>query len=507
MATDLSVRILATTPRGAETEEVEKAVEEFLSGAGNDESVARAIEGSWRISAGQYYEDLRLTLGEEVADAFRRTYLEVLSAVRFDDRQNEALVQVRCPGGQENFPLEIMMALLGCEPYWPQGMTLHPDYFSQRILPNGLMRLLCEYEGGKWVFKSREGEPRFVSLDEAEDLLAEDLAQQGPLGIGEPILLEFHYKEPPFALTVLGTPEAVDQETVRLPVRITSVIPKWAYNRGGIIGAMLRTPPNADGEFQEWSSVRTRHLLLGQSPLVDPFQDLVLIQGGTFEDYLYFEPCDEASSVSNPGDTFEKLYFLDEATEGEEIDLGKSTPAEPRAVFNDGRPAPTTLPANLRERVEDLGSFWSDLPDAAPAMRGDQVTILDQANGIPFIDLTVIGEPQRRTGISLRVPVRVVARYDQGPRNYYVDAQLSTPPDLHGRISHVFEAMSHHWVSQLPAEAINLEGMVMGEVREGFLYFAPNDAQAYTELPAEPFTLLWYGPDSLELPMDLTTSR
>ena len=369
------------------------------------------------------------------------------------------------------------------------------------------MRLLCEYEGGKWVFKSREGEPRFVSLDDLEDLLPGDLPQPDRLGIGEPILLEYDYKEPPFAVTVLGLPEAVDRETVRLPVRITSVLPKWDYNRGGSIGAMLRTPPNADGEFQEWSSVRVRHLLLGQGAPEDPFRDLVLIQGGTFEDYLYFELCDETRYVPNPGNTFEKLYFLDEATEGEEIDLGKSTPAEPRAVFNDGRPAFTALPANLRERVADLGSFWSDLPDPVPALRGDTVTILDQADGVPFLDLTVIGEPERGTGISLRVRVRVVARYDAGPRSYAVEAQLSTPPDLHGRIRHVFEAMSHNWVSQLPADAINLEGMVMGEVREGFLYFAPYDPHSYRELPSEPFTVLWYGPESLELPMDLTNSR
>jgi len=481
-------------------------MEEFFSGAVNDESVARAIESSWKTIADQYYRDLRLTVSEELADAFRRTYLEVLSAAPVDHRQYTALVRVHFTGGQENFPLEVMMALLGCKPYWPQGMTLHPDYLSRRILPNGLMRLLCEYEGGKWVFKSREGEPEFVSLDDLEDLLTEDLAQQGPLGIGEPILLEYHYKEPPLAVTVLGLPEPVDQETVRLPVRITSVVPKWAYNRGGSIAAMLRTPADADGEFQEWSSVRERHLLTGQDEPDDPFRDLVLIQGGTFEDYLYFELCDGTRTVSDPGNTFAMLYFLDEATEGEEIDLGKSTPIDPRAVFNEGRPAPNTLPANLRERVADLGSFWSDLPDLGPALRGDTVTILDQADGVPFLDLTVIGEPERGTGISLRVPVRVVARYDARPRSYFVDAQLSTPPDLHGRIRHVFEAMSHHWVNPLPADSINLEGMVMGEVREGLLYFAPYDAQAYTELPAEPFTLLWYGPDSLELPMDLTTS-
>ena len=110
-------------------------MEEFDFGAENDESVARAIEGSWKISAEQYYQDLRLTQGEELARAFRQTYLEVLAAASIDDRLYSALVRVHFPGGQENFPLEIMMALLGCEPYWPQGMTLHPDYFRRGYFP------------------------------------------------------------------------------------------------------------------------------------------------------------------------------------------------------------------------------------------------------------------------------------------------------------------------------------------------------------------------------------
>ena len=482
-------------------------MEEFLSGSGSDDSVARGIEASWDVSAEQYYQDLRQTLGEELAGAFRQTYLEVLAAKSLDDRQYVALVRVHFRGGQENFPLEVMMTLFGCEPCWPEGMTLHPDYFSNRVLPNGLIRVLCAFEEGKWVLKAREGEPKFIPLEDLEDLLSGNLAQQGPLGIGEPVLLEYHYKEPPFAVTVLGPPELADQETVRLPIRITSVIPKWDYSHGGSIGAMLRTAEDADGQFEEWSSIRMNHILSGKDAPEDPFKGLILVQGGSYEDYLYFEPCDEAHIVTDPAQTFVELLFLDEATEGEGIDLRKFTPAEPRAVFNDGRPAATTLPANLKERVAELGSFWSDMPDPVPALRGDSVTLPDQADGVPFIELTVMGEPERGEGISIRVPVRVVARYDAEPTSYEVEAQLSTPPGTHGRICHVFEAMSFRRGSQSPAGSINLEGMVMGEAREGLLYFAPYDEQGYTEFPDEPFTLLWYGPHALELPMDLTDSR
>ena len=47
----------------------------------------------------------------------------------------------------------------------------------------------------------------------------------------------------------------------------------------------------------------------------------------------------------------------------------------------------------------------------------------------------------------------------------------------------------------------------MGEVRKIFLYFAAGNGEAFTEMPDGPLNILWFGPDRLELPMDLPVSR
>ena len=118
-----------------------------------------------------------------------------------------------------------------------------------------------------------------------------------------------------------------------------------------------------------------------------------------------------------------------------------------------------------------------------------------------------MGGPESGGGAFLRVPVRVVARLDAGPSDYFVDAWLSTAPDLYGRIHHTLPIFTRFSDADQPGDLLDLKGMVPGEVREGFLYFAPHDDQDYTEMPDEPFTILWYGPDRLELPIDLTVSR
>ena len=88
-----------------------------------------------------------------------------------------------------------------------------------------------------------------------------------------------------------------------------------------------------------------------------------------------------------------------------------------------------------------------------------------------------------------------------------MDAYLSTPPDSFCMMHHFFSLPSRFSAADLPDDSIDLTGMIMGEVREGVLYFAPGEEQGYTEMPDEPFTILWYGPDRLELPMDLSVSR
>lgn len=81
--------------------------------------------------------------------------------------------------------------------------------------------------------------------------------------------------------------------------------------------------------------------------------------------------------------------------------------------------------------------------------------------------------------------------------------QLSTGPDAHGRLHHLWEA----WSEAVATYPDSVDGITLsrGESREGYVYFRPdNDV---TELPEEPFTLLWYGPRLLELPIMLASKE
>ncbi len=491
--------------RDKRRKENEKLVEEVLGGGGNEnDEIARAIEASWDQIAQEYYRDLRHTLGEEVARRFTKIYLEVLGVAPLEPEQYVALVRVHFRENQSDFPLPAVMALLGCDPYWPEGMTLDPETYLNRFLPNGLVRLVCQLENGRWVFKAREGEPKFVPLDDLEIPVAEEVVDLENLGIGQPILLQNGYKSVPFAFTVLGKLEAVDQETVRLPARITCVVPKWEYMSFEGIYAFLRTTPDDSGEYKTWS---LSHLLDGHSQEEDPFVGVTLFQAGTHEGYLYFSPDPFERDQVAPNEPFVALQIMDGSEELMLVNLESAGQATSRPVFSGCEADDPSLPDTVMDRLRGHAGFWSDLPDPVPALHGDTVTILHEPDGDPYVDITVLGEPERGDGISLRLPVKVVARYDPGPSNYSVEAELSTSPDTYGRIHHVFPARDRFGVSELPATAIDLNGMVMGEIREGFLYFAPYDHQGYKEVPDEPFTIFWYGPDRLEMPMDLTVSR
>ena len=63
----------------------------------------------------------------------------------------------------------------------------------------------------------------------------------------------------------------------------------------------------------------------------------------------------------------------------------------------------------------------------------------------------------------------------------------------------------------MPGNSIDLNGMVMGEVREAFpvlrTVWRSGIKKGYKEVPDEPLTIFWYGPGRLEMPIDLTVSR
>lgn len=455
-----------------------------------DDEIALELEAAWRRIADREYRDFspRFT-GEEVDLCFQTSRRQVHSVVTVATNTVSTVVQLDNEGRE--IPTLVRAIMQGTNARLADRLQRYRESQEPFPLPPGAMRVYWTYEEGEWEFAA---------------ILGEGLAteEETHLAVGEAVLLQDDWKEPPFAATVLGPPEPVDETTVKVPMRLTSVLPAWSYPSYGWHGLLLRTAPDAGGEEKNWAPLSLEDRRARQDGWNDPFSDVILFQAGTHEGYVYFGP--DAYEDDEPAwdEPFVTLQFFDGSEEMILVDLNRSVTPAPRARFDGCRPDNPALPDNVLNALKEGDGFWSNLPDPTPALLGDTVSIVEEDGAPPFLDLIALGVPESGDGISLRVPVRVAARLDSGPRDYYVDAWLSTAPDSFGRIHHVATTLDRFSNSPTPGDSLDLKGMVMGEVREGFLYFARDDHQGDTEMPDEPFTILWYGPDRLELPMDLS---
>ena len=458
-----------------------------------DEEIASELEAAWRRIADREYRDFspRFT-GEDVDLCYKTSRLDVLSVMTVST--NTVSTVVRLDNEGREIPVLVRAIMLGTNARLADRLQRYRESQEPVPLPPGAMRVYWTYEVGEWKFAAIMG----------EGLAAEE---ETHLARGEAVLLQEDWKEPPFAATVLGPPEPVDKTTVRVPMRLTSVLPAWSYPSYGWRGLSLRTAPDASGNEKDWAPLSLENQHSRQDGWNDPFSGVILFQAGTHEGHVYFGPDGYEDDESSPDEPFLTLQFIDGSEELILVDLNLSVTPAPRARFDGCQPDDTALLEDVLDALRNGDGFWSNQPDPTPALLGDTVTIFEEAGGPPFLDLIALGVPESGDGIPLRVPVRVVARLDSGPMDYFVEAWLSTAPDSFGRIHQVattLEPLSH---SPTPGDSLDLKGMAMGEVREGFLYFARDENQGDTETPDEPFTILWYGPDRLELPMDLSVSR
>ena len=211
-----------------------------LPGGLSDEQIARGIEASWDRTAGDHYRLLRPYLKSDKAEALARTKIEVDSVQRLDRDKVTAVVRPNVEGGE--VPDVARALLLGNRQDLAHGVEQARRRLDEDPLPPDMLRVFCEFDDGQWRFMGLEDESAEA---EADTIVA----------IGEPVALQTDWKEPPFAVTVLGPPQAEDATTLRVPVlRITSIVPRWSYDDVGRFIASLQTAPDENGEFSEWNS-------------------------------------------------------------------------------------------------------------------------------------------------------------------------------------------------------------------------------------------------------------
>ena len=342
--------------------------------------------------------------------------------------------------------------------------------------------MFCVYEDGGWDFA---GEPVQSRAAEPETRAA----------IGEAVQLQTSWKEPPFAVTVLGPPEAAGDALVKLPVRITSVLPRWRLSDAGFPGITLETVEDGDGNRQEWNNIEVepRHTFPA---------DLALVKGGSHEGYIFFG----SESRSLPDRPFAKLHYLDDTEQIIMVELDRTVDTPERFQFDAGSLGTLWDDPHVEGVGERLkGSQWEGVSPPALSRAGDTVEAVSSADQEMerSYALTLLGSPEAFDERILRAKLRITSS-EKELHAMRLDFQLSPAPDRFGRLE--FLCASLPWYEDGTDHPDSFQGVTLsnGETREAFVYFRfPENAPV---VPPESFTILWYGSRMFELPVLLSRS-
>ena len=304
---------------------------------------------------------------------------------------------------------------------------------------------------------------------------------------------------------VLGPPETVDERTVRVPTRVTSIISRWTSKTYTVCLASLQSGPDADASEGHRSNSASDG---------DAYKDITLIRGGSHEAFLYFTE-DSGSGVARsiPEKPFTEMSYIDDTEELLVVDLTREVSVPPRLQFEGGSLGTLWDDPPVQGVGRRLsGSDWNIRPVPPRAGIGNTITVPDYGdyprpgvrNGM--LDLTALGSVEPYDERTVRVPVRITCRVGPEKHNFlsFPDLSVSTGPDTFGRLRCVWEAVTEYSArdNTFPDSFLGLP-IVKGETYEAYAYF--RKFLAKETLPPEPFTILWYGERGFEFPILLNS--
>ncbi len=424
-----------------------------------DSQIMRSMMAYWRNKCEEQYrfEMERTDRAEEEDEAYRE-YLEELESLR------RSAVDVHSVQRHDDGSVTAVVTILvpGYAPHGPSPAT-------------------CVFQDGYWSFTSED--------DEGD-------AEEGRFAvIGEPVVLQTSWKEPPFAVTTLGPPVRVDRERVRLPVRYTGIIHRWSHSGVGAYSALLYTAENADGERVTWESQY-------ENPWSSDFEELVLVEGGTYDRHLYFRAAEGEEPRTVPANPFVELHWIDGSDALIVVDLSNRVEPAERIRFHGGVPERRLDKSAFDAWLRKQGSQWGGLGEAPVAGIGDVLKVAP-APGDGWWDLTALGPPERVADEMARLPVRLASRFRRARPFIEGMLQIGTTPDEFGVIRRLWQPHDFEAEGVMPDDCLHGAALKRNEVREGAVYFSPSRRGKPEELPAEPFTTLWYGIDHMEMPVSL----
>lgn len=335
----------------------------------------------------------------------------------------------------------------------------------------------------------------FFKDDESSD---EEVGEGQSVAIGEAVVLQTSWKEPPFVITVLGRPERIegDRERVRVPVRYTGIVHRWSHSSVGGYPALMYTTENDASERITWES----EFLNIREP---EFEDFALVEGGSYDSYVYFRAGEDETQKTVPRRRFVELTWLDDSETIIRVDLKRNVEPSERIRFRDGVPERRLEKGAFDDRLRKLGSQWAGLGAAPVAGIGDVVRVAVVPGGKERWDVAALGAPERVAEDVVRLPLRVTSRFRE-TRNFD-DGLLSigTTPDEFGVIQHLWESRDFEQGGERPEDCLHGAALQRNETREGAVYFSPRQGGRPKAPPTEPFTMLWYGVNFMETPVSL----
>ncbi len=445
-----------------------------------EEEIARTLSSKWDEIVESHYNLLGRYIGATEAERLRGTKIEVVEVHVIGADRAVAVVQTSVEV-EELTDLALALLLgtredLAREVHKSRSHIIDPVENSRR----DLVLVYCLYKGGEWDFAEEPEESR-AAMSETR------------AAIGEAVQLQTSWKDPPFAVTVLGPLEPAGDMLVKLPVRITSVLPRWRLSDVGFPGALLETVEAGDGNRVSWDNIDVE-------PIHTFPADLALIKGGSHEGYLFFG----SEGQSLPDRPFTELHYLDDTEQVVIVELGRRVSTPERISFDEGsfgtvwddRPV-----EGVSERLE--GSQWANTPVPARVRVGETVEVVvpTERDLAPLYALTVLELPEVFDEHTLRVRLRITSREEE-LRAMHLDFQLSPAPDRFGRLDFLCESLPWHEERVGLPDSFQNVTLGIGETHEAFVYFRIPD-RAPT-LPPESLTLLWYGPRMFELPILLS---
>ena len=446
-----------------------------------EEEIAGSLSSKWDEIVESHYNLLGRHIGTTAAERLRSTRIEVIEAHVIGADRAMAVVQTNVEV-EELTDLTLALLLGTREDLARDVYRSRSELLSTTTGYSRRDRILvfCLYGDGEWDFAGESEESR-AAEPETRD------------AIGEAVQLQTSWKEPPFAITVLGPPEPAGDALVKLPVRIASVLPRWRLSDVGFPGALLETAEAEDGSRLSWDNIEVepRHTFPA---------DLALIKGGSHEGHLLFG----SEGQSLPDRPFTELHFLDETEQIVMVELGRRVRTPERVRFDEGSLG--TLwddpPVDgVSERLR--GSQWANTPVSARVRVGETVEVVapTEQDVEPSYALAVLGLPEAFDERTLRVRLRITSREEE-LRAKHLDFQLSPAPDMFGRLEFLWESLPWHEERADLLDSFQGVTLRIGETHEAFVYFRiPDEAPA---LPTESLAVLWYGPRMFELPILLS---